>query len=42
MPVEIRRRLINWGYGSADAAIRSCVEPSLPAPSGMPYPGGVG
>ena len=42
MPVEIRGRLINWGYASADAAIRSYVEPSLPAPSGMPYPGGVG
>jgi NTE family protein len=42
MPVETRRRLINWGYASADAAIRSYVEPSLPAPSGMPHPGGVG
>jgi NTE family protein len=42
MPAEIRKRLINWGYASADAAIRSYVEPSLPAPSGMPYPGGVG
>jgi NTE family protein len=42
MPVEIRMRLINWGYASADAAIRSYVEASLPAPSAMPYPGGVG
>lgn len=42
MPAETRRRLINWGYASADAAIRSYVEPSLPAPSGMPYPGGAG
>ncbi len=42
MPIEIRRRLINWGYASADAAIRSYVEPSLPAPSGLPHPGGVG
>jgi len=42
MPVEIRRRLINWGYASADAAIRSYVEPTLPAPSELPYPGGVG
>lgn len=36
MPVEIRKRLINWGYASADAAIRTYVEPSLPAPSGPP------
>jgi NTE family protein len=42
MPTGIRMRLINWGYASADAAIRSYVEPSLPAPSGMPHPGGVG
>jgi NTE family protein len=42
MPAEARMRLINWGYASADAAIRSYVEPSLPSPSGMPYPGGVG
>jgi NTE family protein len=42
MPVEVRRRLINWGYASADAAVRSYVEPSLPAPAGLPYPGGVG
>ena len=26
MPIKIRRRLINWGYASADAAIRSYVE----------------
>ena len=38
---EVRRRLINWGYASADAAIRSYVEPSLPVPSGWPYRGGV-
>jgi NTE family protein len=42
MPTETRMRLINWGYASADAAIRSYVEPSLPSPFGMPYPGGVG
>lgn len=42
MPIETRMKLINWGYASADAAVRSYVEPSLPAPSGMPYPGGVG
>ena len=42
MPTKMRMSLINWGYASADAAIRSYVEPSLPSPSGMPYPGGVG
>jgi NTE family protein len=39
---QIRSRLINWGYASADAAIRSYVEPTLAPPSGWPYPGGVG
>jgi NTE family protein len=33
-----RWRLINWGYASADAAVRSYVEPSLPAPDGFPHP----
>ena len=42
IPAETRKKLINWGYASADAAIRSYVEPSLPSPAGMPYPGGVG
>jgi NTE family protein len=42
MPADTRMKLINWGYASADAAIRSYVEPSFPAPSGMPYPVGVG
>jgi NTE family protein len=38
MPQAKRRRLINWGYLSADAAIRSYVEPSLPEWVGIPYP----
>jgi NTE family protein len=42
MPVALRHRLINWGYASADAAVRSYVEPTLPAPAGFPCPGGVG
>jgi NTE family protein len=37
-----RHRLMNWGYASADAAVRSYVEPSLTAPSGFPFPDGVG
>ena len=36
-------RLINWGYASADAALRKFLDGSLPAPSGFPYPSvGVG
>jgi NTE family protein len=42
LPVQTRRRLINWGYASADAAVRTYLEPSLPTASGMPYAGGVG
>src|ERR1035437_8832892 len=42
MPVPVRRRLINWGYALADAAIRSYVESSLDPPKGFPHPGGVG
>jgi NTE family protein len=38
MPVGMRRRLMNWGYVSADAAVRSYVEPSFSAPAGLPFP----
>ncbi|HUZ00945.1 MAG TPA: patatin-like phospholipase family protein [Thermomicrobiaceae bacterium] len=35
--------LINWGYASADAALRKYLDGSLPAPAGFPYPAvGVG
>ena len=38
-----QERLINWGYAVCDAAIRSYVDQSLPAPAGFPYPdAGVG
>ena len=38
-----QERLINWGYAVCDAALRKHVKPSLPAPSGFPYPkAGVG
>ena len=33
IPDDSRNRLINWGYASADAAVRSYVEPALPAPA---------
>jgi NTE family protein len=35
---ETQERLINWGYAVCDAAIRKHVMPTLPAPSGFPFP----
>lgn len=35
---DVQQRLVNWGYAQADAALRSHVEPSLPAPVDWPYP----
>jgi NTE family protein len=37
-PDQIQERLINWGYAVCDAGMRAYVDPSLPAPSGFPYP----
>jgi NTE family protein len=38
-----QERLINWGYGVCDAAIRRWVDSSLSEPAGFPYPdSGVG
>lgn len=34
----LQEQLINWGYAACDAAIRRHLEPSLPAPTGFPYP----
>jgi len=31
-------RLINWGYGVCDAALRAHVNPALAKPGGFPYP----
>ena len=39
---EIQERLINWGYGVCDAALRKHVDATLPVPGGFPYPIGVG
>jgi NTE family protein len=40
---EVQERLINWGYAVCDAALRSHVDPSVPAPGDFPYPSsGVG
>jgi len=36
-------QLINWGYAICDAALRTYLDPSLPAPQAFPYPAvGVG
>jgi NTE family protein len=43
LDARTQERLINWGYACCDAAMRRYVDPSLPPPSGFPYPrGGVG
>jgi NTE family protein len=34
-----QEQLINWGYAICDAALRTHVNPNLPAPTGFPYPG---
>jgi NTE family protein len=33
-----QERLINWGYGVCDAAIRKFVDPQIARPTGFPYP----
>ena len=38
---DTQERLINWGYAICDTALRSWVDPNLPAPPGFPYPRGV-
>lgn len=42
MDPQLQDRIINWGYAVCDAAIRTHVDPTAPAPAGFPYPGGVG
>jgi NTE family protein len=37
-----QQRLMNWGYGITDAALRKHLLPALPASTGFPFPGGVG
>ena len=34
---ELQQRLVNWGYGVCDAAIRKHVNPALPSPAGFPF-----
>ncbi len=38
---ETQERLINWGYAVCDAAVRSWVDSTLPAPEGFPFARGV-
>lgn len=38
LDARTQERLINWGYAACDAAVRCHVDPSLPPPSGFPYP----
>lgn len=33
-----QERLINWGYASCDASVRTHLDPTLPPPTGFPYP----
>lgn len=41
LPDTIKHRLANWGYASADIAVRCYVEATLPPARSFPYPGGV-
>lgn len=38
LPEMTRKRLVNWGYAQADAAVRSYVESTLFPPESYPYP----
>jgi len=38
MPVDLQKRLINWGYAICDAALRKHYNPAIPPPTGFPYP----
>jgi NTE family protein len=42
MDAYVFDRLVNWGYGVCDAALRRHLDPTIDAPKGHPYPGGVG
>jgi NTE family protein len=38
---DLQERLINWGYGVCDAALRKHVDPEQLRPAGFPYPRGI-
>ena len=37
IPVELRERLINWGYAACDASVRKYALEGVPAPKAFPY-----
>jgi len=37
-PARLQEQLINWGYASADAAVRAWFNPTYPAPANFPFP----
>ncbi len=39
LDLDRRRRLVNWGYATADAGMRAHVTPQAPPPGGFPFPG---
>ena len=41
-PDKFQERLINWGYAMTDIAVRSYVDPKLPAATPFPHKIGVG
>jgi NTE family protein len=38
LDATLQERIINWGYGVCDAALRKHVDNTLPRPTGFPYP----
>jgi NTE family protein len=41
MEDDLKERLMNWGYAVCDAAMRTHVDKTLPAPAAFPYSRGV-
>jgi NTE family protein len=41
VPDELQQRIINFGYGMAERAIRSYYDPAARASDAFPYPGGI-
>jgi NTE family protein len=38
MGQNLKQRLVNWGYGVCDAALRKHLDSNIAAPQGFPYP----
>lgn len=38
VPPETQEQLINWGYASCDASMRTHFDPTIDKPAGFPYP----